>query len=605
MIRTSGLLNATTIVIILCSPLIFGLLALTQGQDMNWDLLNYHYYTGYSFWTGSWKKDMMPAGLQSYLDPLYNIFIYLSIHNLSPKTVGFVIGALDGLLFAVVFLIAGIFLKNAIQPRVLRVTFQFILALSGAYSPNFLSEIGNSMGDVVTGLFILLGLLLIFLGMEREFRFAWIAGGCCMGIGIGLKLTNSVFFLATICAFLLAGKISPQEIREKALRILSFLIGGAIGVLATGGYWFFALYQRFGNPLFPYYNQIFHSPYALSENSHDYRWFPKTLKEWIFFPFYFTHQHQITELSIENYLFMFIFLLLILYFLRFFFLKLRRLTPSKESCPTHLSGIEQFLLIYFVSAFVLWEIFFSYYRYLAPLEILAPIAFYVLFKNLVPWHPEVVTLCFFIFNAMNPHYPNWGRVSWGPSYFGIRYKKGALPQQALILVGAKPIAFVIPELPKGLNFDYLGNPGGIASKLWFDKLKTQISRERKPIFLLTNTKSLTANSVSLKNYHLGIAREQCVSLKNRGREGILICPLLKKGSRKIWELHPNTAFPPNDVRGSEPLFPASVSAIREGEPYPDLEQGLPGLGRCVWGSDLGHGDSRPAFAPCNDRQYQG
>ncbi len=35
-----------------------------------------------------------------------------------------------------------------------------------------------------------------------------------------------------------------------------------------------------------------------------------------------------------------------------------------------------------------------------------------------------------------------------------------------------------------------------------------------------------------------------------------------------------------DVPGrGEPLFPASLPAVREGEPHPDLEQELPGLGR--------------------------
>jgi hypothetical protein len=41
-------------------------------------------------------------------------------------------------------------------------------------------------------------------------------------------------------------------------RAVGFLAGAA-----TGGFWFVAMWRRFGNPLFPYFNDVFHSPWAL------------------------------------------------------------------------------------------------------------------------------------------------------------------------------------------------------------------------------------------------------------------------------------------------------------------------------------------------------
>jgi len=52
-------------------------------------------------------------------------------------------------------------------------------------------------------------------------------------------------------------------------------------------------------------------------------------------------------------------------------------------------------------------------------------------------------------------------------------KKG-LPEEALVLVGAKPLAFVIPELPEGFRYFTIGNLGGIASPFWYAKIHGRI-----------------------------------------------------------------------------------------------------------------------------------
>ena len=58
-------------------------------------------------------------------------------------------------------------------------------------------------------------------------------------------------------------------------------------------------------------------------------------------------------------------------------------------------------------------------------------------------------------------------------------------------------------------------------------------------------------------------------------------------------------------KGRSFCFPAVVPALREGEPGPDVEQELPGLGRYLRGPGPGHRHPGPPPAPCDDRQYQG
>jgi len=509
--------------ILFLSPLLFGCLALTQGQDVNWDLLNYHYYTGYAFWTGSWQKDMMPAGIQSALEPLYNIFIYLLIHHFPPIVVGFILGTLDGLAFVFLFLIAGIFIDKKIERISYRLAFKILIALSGLYVPNFLSQLGNTMGDVLTGLFVLSGLTIILQRLPDESRTGWVLGGLLMGMGVGLKLTNGVYILGMATAIALSMGINKTNLK----RLLSFLSGGVAGFSLTGGYWFWKLYQRFGNPFFPYYNGLFHSPYGISADSHDYRWFPVSPMEWIFFPFYFTKHHQIAELSIENYSFMFIYLLIVLILLKLVFIRVFPTGQINEKRNKIFPLNEKLLLIFFVVSFIVWEVTFSYYRYLSPLEEVAPILIYILLRHLLVKGAGIITLSALFFNAINPHYPDWGRISWGHSYFGMDAIKKGLPEEALVLVGAKPLAFVIPELPEGFRYFTIGNLGGIASPFWYAKIHGRVRGSKELLYLLTDKDALSGNQESLKKFGVKIDRSPCVPLKNRVTKGIRLCRLRK------------------------------------------------------------------------------
>lgn len=54
-----------------------------RGQDTNWDLLNYHYYQGYSLINGRFSNDLAAANLQSFFNPIANALAYLALKHLS------------------------------------------------------------------------------------------------------------------------------------------------------------------------------------------------------------------------------------------------------------------------------------------------------------------------------------------------------------------------------------------------------------------------------------------------------------------------------------------------------------------------------------------
>ena len=52
---------------------------------------------------------------------------------------------------------------------------------------------------------------------------------------------------------------------------------GVAGVALFAGYWMVHLAHVTGNPLFPYFNQYFHSPLALAASYRDVRFLPHDL----------------------------------------------------------------------------------------------------------------------------------------------------------------------------------------------------------------------------------------------------------------------------------------------------------------------------------------
>lgn len=109
---------------------------------------------------------------------------------------------------------------------------------------------------------ILLNLAAMAVGPERA-KLGAVAIGAICGLLLSLKTSNLVYLLP-----LLAGLVAAQSVGNRlrwavtALATL-LLVGGSSYVYAT---------LVTGNPLFPFYNAVFQSPYYPLQNLHDKRW---------------------------------------------------------------------------------------------------------------------------------------------------------------------------------------------------------------------------------------------------------------------------------------------------------------------------------------------
>ena len=246
------------IILFLVIPSLFGVISIHLGKDTNWDLRNYHFYNAYAFLNNRIEWDIVPAQWQTYINPLLDLPFYWMTKWLPAKFIAFILGSVHGLNVTLVFLIFwySIQLESVPQKCLLGV---FVTAIS-AFAPGFLSELGTTFNDNIVSIFVLAALLMLILG-SKTLRAGYLIAlaGLVMGLGLGLKLNVIIYAIGSGIA--LPFLFCKWSNRVRALLLYS--VGGILGVAATAAAWSWRLWIAFGNPLLPFYNDVFRSPYVL------------------------------------------------------------------------------------------------------------------------------------------------------------------------------------------------------------------------------------------------------------------------------------------------------------------------------------------------------
>jgi hypothetical protein len=272
--------------------LVFGMIALHLGKDVNWDLKNYHFYNGYAFLTNRLQYDYIPAQIQTFLNPLMDVPIYLIIRYLPDRAGGFIIGGFQGFNVSLLILIGHFYL---VENCYIRSKSRWILSLcfivlTGIFSPMFLSQIGTTFGDNITSVFILFGILILAKFQAQISAPLFFASGAFFGVATGLKLTNAPYCVATSIAIVL---LVSGSLREKFRSSFLTLLGIVVGILFAGGYWMWIMFINYRSPLFPFYNQLFKSPYYV-DYSFRYKQPPDSFSEGISYLFHWAIKSGVT-----------------------------------------------------------------------------------------------------------------------------------------------------------------------------------------------------------------------------------------------------------------------------------------------------------------------
>ena len=301
--------------------------------------------------------------------------------------------------------------------------------------------------------------------------------------------------------------------------------------------WF--LWKHYGNPLFPFYNAFFQSPYFPLINSADQRFLPKSVWEAISFPFRFTlREHAGNELSFRDFrvaallittLFASGYLLISSLVSRY---SSQRSEPKDHSKPD-LSLV--WLLIFLWGTYIVLLKLFGVYRYLICVELLSPIALVALVgsltKSRVAQASLMLCLLFLVFNTKVIY---WGRSPWSDDFFGVHLPSIQWKDKAVVLITSdNPLAYVIPFFPPPVRFvrvdgNFL-NPN--QNTALTDRIRSVIADSAENLYLLTYSSEVNHGAAVVNQYlKYPIATlGNCEHLNSRIDSTIVLCRLPLSG----------------------------------------------------------------------------
>jgi hypothetical protein len=235
--------------------------AMVAGKDLSWDVVNHQLYLPFLWLNGREHSDLFGAGGQSYQNPLGYFPLYGMFRAGMPAwLIGVVLAATHALVVWPLDRIARLFWPGSTAEdfwcRMLALAFCCI-------APIFLIHDGTTSIDPFASLMVIWALALTLesgVGTERshaELRRAGVAGAL-LGLASAIKLSNAVYAVALCALWLLKWAIGQTGLR----RVLAFGTALLLAFAVCAGPWMVSLWHDFGNPIYPLYNNVFHSPYA-------------------------------------------------------------------------------------------------------------------------------------------------------------------------------------------------------------------------------------------------------------------------------------------------------------------------------------------------------
>jgi glycosyl transferase family 87 len=428
----------------------FGVLSVALGPDNYWDLRYYHLYAPWAYLHDRYLYDIGPAQEQGFLNPTADFIFYGLISsplNETPRIVAFVMGAVHGINAALTFAIACHVLRPLRSPE--RMALTAAAWLMGVSGSGFVSLLGTTSNDLTSSLFVLGSVLGILWVADPEGergeggRSTWLGfagAGLWGGIGIGLKYTSAVYIPGLGVIALLAA------VRRRTLGgAIACGVGALAGFLAVAGHHMIVLWNDFGNPTFPYLNQIFHSPYWETEAVRDVRFLPHDLLHLFFYPFYWTttDTYIVAEPAFRDWRAAIAEVAMAAGTLALA-VRCVRNGCRRDGVLAQTPGLDLVFIFVIVSYFA-WVLGFAYYRYAVPIEMLTG----VVTMGALIWLFDdrrlrvIAAIVLLAISAATTVYLDWGRGHFGDRYVDVRVPP--LPKNSIVLIATwEPVAFFIP-----------------------------------------------------------------------------------------------------------------------------------------------------------------
>ncbi|MDK9723039.1 MAG: hypothetical protein OEL53_17865 [Rhodospirillales bacterium] len=458
-------LHRIALLFCLISPVFYGLAAiLLFDQDANWDLRNYHYYNAFAFLEGGRPGDLLAANKASFYNPLVDLPFYLADRILPARLTGFLLGLVQGLNLPLLFLLARNLLSGlAPWPRAF---WAMGLALAGMTGGGVLGEIGAVFYDNIVSLGFLGALLLVVAQRRTLTEGPWQSAlplaalsGLMVGLAFGLKQPWVVYCVGICFALLFLG----GSLRRRFL--LSFCCG--LGVLAGfalfGGGWALHLAELTGNPLFPYFNNIFQAAWAPANEFRDTTFLPRDALDCLLRPFQILLNPLLGgEAVFRAPALPIAYALLPLAGLSLLWRRKARTMPAPQALTDRDGGL--YLILVALLAYAAWLKLFAIYRYAIGIEMISPLLIVLLLDRFGGGHAwKLIALAGALALSILYAKPaDWGRTQWTSRYVEAAPPALEAPERtAIFFASGEPTSYLIPFFPKDVRWLRLdsGFPG--------------------------------------------------------------------------------------------------------------------------------------------------
>jgi Glycosyltransferase family 87 len=512
------------------------------GKEMAGDLLHYHFYSGFSALNDRFEQDYFAAGPVSYFNPYVYVPFYVLVKlNLPALAVGTILAIVHS---AVLWLTYELACRvSPSEHRKERFFFGLCVTVLVFMNPVLLQQIGSSFSDITTTVLVLGGWLLLVQSILRPRIKLVIFAALLLGIATALKPTNGLYAVAA--CFLVA--FMPLPIVGRIRALLYFGATGAASFALTVAPWSFRLARRFGNPLFPFLNNVFKSPEIPIASSKHYRFIPESVTDALLRPFAMTGTDNMIaeELAAPDVRYAFLLVVFLISVIAWIWRSSRHTaipltTPADKSATRALTGLG----FGFTFAWIVWLDNSGNIRYFLPMASVSTVLAVALLFRLLANHTfgrNGILLALLVAQGialvLGTEY-RWNQAPWEGHWFNVEVPEKLASQPNLYLsIGAQSNSFIVPFLAKGsgvINFAggyALGPDGANASRV-----RAMIARSTPHLRVLVAGDQLYADSAlraprlsevddALRTFDLRVDMSDCETITVRGLRPMVWWPL--------------------------------------------------------------------------------
>ncbi|HEY3779018.1 MAG TPA: hypothetical protein VGL35_13280 [Rhizomicrobium sp.] len=497
-------------------------MVVARGKDASWDFRNYHWYVPYAFLHGRLGFDVAVAHQATYYNPFLDLPFYLLATHLKAWITLAILGAVQGASVVPLYILSRSLLQ--VEWQKLSCVVLGLLSMLGGLT---LYLAGATYYDNVMSLLVLSGLSLVVAQRARlaegsiaQGALVAAAASFLLGSAVGLKLPEAPFALGLAAAL----SVLPGSGGRRLTRLLAAALGGLAGFAVFDGYWMAEMARLTGNPVFPYFNQFFHSPLALAAPYRDLRFIPRSLEHQLLFPLLFSLDWRVADdLPFRDIRVGVAYVLAIATIPAWFF-------PRRTETRIVSREVAAALMAFAAASYIAWLKVFAIYRYILVLEMLSPLliaAAIGLWPISVRARVVAATLTLLAVEACTRMYES-GRAPVTDPYVQVSIPPIPHPSSTMILMtGEAPLGYLVPSLPPQipiLRIDgWLIQPGD-GSRLTA-QTRRRVDAFRGDLFVIADAGEVLRSRDALASYGLAMRPAECRNIVTNLAGPYLFCPL--------------------------------------------------------------------------------